>query len=84
MGFYLNLASFTVHTDQCKLASGYAKAASKTEDNNWAWYDTYTEAFLRAASAGDTIGFHVDCAAKPDSVDNRIIALYKFLVTRTA
>ena len=83
MGFYVNIASTSLHTDVCNSARVYAEASKKAGgDSNWLWFESYTEAFLYAAKIGRSLGIHMDCAPKADAVDKRVMALYEHLVGR--
>ena len=82
MGFYFNLATSSLHTDQCTAATNWAQAAqaaTATDDSNWQWFETYTEVVLKAIKEGRDLGIYTACAPKADALDKRVLALYDAL-----
>ena len=81
MGFYLNLSTSGLHADECNTARNWADAAKNTGGDNWLWFETYTEAYLKSRERGH-LAPHADCDPKPDDVDRRVIAVYEALRRR--
>ena len=78
MGFYFNLSSAGLHTDECTAASDWADTAKTLGRDNWLWFETYTEAYLKSREGGH-LAPHSGCGPKPDDVDRRVIAVYEAL-----